>query len=101
MSIGFVMAWYDLWIGAFWDGQKRRLYLLPIPCCGIVIQFVTSDPTGTAKEPRTVLRARDMVWPGDEPLAMVILRHPLCTLEWCFRLLFMRESLRNKPLWME
>ena len=34
-----VVAWYDFWIGAFWDSRKRRLYLLPIPCFGIVIEF--------------------------------------------------------------
>jgi len=24
---------------AFWDRTKRQLYILPIPCIGIVIQF--------------------------------------------------------------
>jgi hypothetical protein len=39
MKIRPVLAWYDLWIGAFWDGRKRRLYLLPLPCIGIVLDF--------------------------------------------------------------
>lgn len=39
VSIKPLFAWYDLWVGAFWDGKSRRLYILPIPCCGIVIQF--------------------------------------------------------------
>lgn len=34
-----IFAWYDLWVGAFWDRQKRRLYLFPVPCFGVVIQF--------------------------------------------------------------
>ena len=34
-----VMAWYDLWIGAFYDGNKRRLYILPLPCIGFYIQL--------------------------------------------------------------
>lgn len=38
MSIRFIFAWYDLWIGAYYDRKGRALYLLPIPCCGIVIQ---------------------------------------------------------------
>jgi hypothetical protein len=39
MSIRPVFAWYDVWVGAFWDADKRRLYLLPVPMIGIVIQF--------------------------------------------------------------
>ncbi len=45
MSIKPIFAWYDLWIGAFWDGKNRRLYILPIPCFGIVIQFLTRNQT--------------------------------------------------------
>lgn len=25
-------AWYDLWIGAFYDQRKRILYVCPLPC---------------------------------------------------------------------
>ena len=39
MTIRLIFAWYDLWVGAFWDQSKRRLYILPIPCFGIVITF--------------------------------------------------------------
>jgi hypothetical protein len=34
-----LFAWYDLWVGAFWDRRTRKLYVLPFPCLGIVIQF--------------------------------------------------------------
>lgn len=34
-----LLAWYDIWVGAYWDGENRKLYLLPIPCVGIVVQF--------------------------------------------------------------
>ena len=37
--VSFIFAWYDLWVGAYWDRDKKRLYVLPIPCCGIVIDF--------------------------------------------------------------
>jgi hypothetical protein len=39
MRIKPIFAWYDLWVGAFWDRQKQRLYILPLPCIGVVIDF--------------------------------------------------------------
>ncbi len=39
MNIRPIFAWYDLWIGAFWDRKKRKLYVLPLPCIGVVISF--------------------------------------------------------------
>lgn len=39
MQVRFVFAWYDLWVGAYWDQNNGRLYLLPFPCCGVVIDF--------------------------------------------------------------
>ncbi len=39
MKIGFIFAWYDFWVGAFWDARKQWLYVLPIPCCGIILKF--------------------------------------------------------------
>lgn len=38
-KIDFIFAWYDLWVGAYWDAERRRLYVLPVPCFGVVIQF--------------------------------------------------------------
>ncbi|WP_159585958.1 hypothetical protein [Chelativorans xinjiangense] len=46
MTIRPIFAWYDLWIGAFWDGGKRKLYILPVPCIGVVIQFPTAPHEG-------------------------------------------------------
>lgn len=34
-----LFAWYDLWVGAFWDRKTRKLYLLPVPCLGVVLDF--------------------------------------------------------------
>jgi hypothetical protein len=42
MKIRPIVAWYDFWVGFFWDRAKRRLYILPIPCIGIVIDFAES-----------------------------------------------------------
>jgi hypothetical protein len=30
-------AWYDLWIGAFWDRRAHILYICPLPC--ILLKF--------------------------------------------------------------
>lgn len=32
-----IFAWYDLWIGAYFDRVNRRLYIFPVPCFGIVV----------------------------------------------------------------
>lgn len=64
MKIRPVLAWYDLWIGAFWDRRKRRLYVLPLPCIGFYIQFgntphtaATSDAAVTARVLRALAKA--------------------------------------------
>ena len=37
-----IFAWYDLWVGVFIDRPKRRIYVFPVPCLGIVIQLRTA-----------------------------------------------------------
>lgn len=39
MTIKPLFAWYDLWVGAFWDRKQRKLYILPLPMVGVVITF--------------------------------------------------------------
>ena len=34
MTIRPIFAWYDLWVGLFWDQHKRRLYVFPMPMLG-------------------------------------------------------------------
>lgn len=46
ITIKPIFAWYDIWIGAFIDRPKRRIYIFPIPCFGVVISFGT-PPTAT------------------------------------------------------
>lgn len=39
MKIRPFFAWYDLWIGAYYDRARRCLYVCPVPTVGVVIQF--------------------------------------------------------------
>lgn len=39
MSVSFLVAWYDLWVGVFWDRKARKLYVLLLPCVGVVLTF--------------------------------------------------------------
>lgn len=38
-----LFAWYDLWVGLFVDTHKKRLYILPVPCLGLVVEL-KEDP---------------------------------------------------------
>lgn len=38
VKVRFFFALYDFWIGAFWDGKKRILYVCPLPCCVFKIE---------------------------------------------------------------
>lgn len=39
MTIKPVFAWYDFWVGIFWDRRKRVLYVLPVPMLGVKFCF--------------------------------------------------------------
>lgn len=32
-------AWYDLWIGFYWERKRRRLYFCPLPCIVLCFDF--------------------------------------------------------------
>jgi hypothetical protein len=34
-----IFAWYDLWVGVFIDRGKKRVYIFPLPCLGLVVSW--------------------------------------------------------------
>ena len=52
MKVSFFFAWYDFWIGWFYDQKKRILYICPLPCC--VFKFESRTNTVDDLPPREV-----------------------------------------------
>lgn len=38
-KVRVIFAWFDLWIGLYWDRKERNLYVFPVPMFGIVLGF--------------------------------------------------------------
>lgn len=39
MKARVFFAWYDLWVGAYWDRKKRILYICPLPMLVVALEF--------------------------------------------------------------
>jgi len=39
--VSAVLAWYDFWVGVYWDRKKRLLYVFPLPMMGFVVNCQT------------------------------------------------------------
>jgi hypothetical protein len=55
MTVRPIFAWYDLWVGVFIDRPRRRVYVFPLPCVGLVITRTTPTPRSTPMFTRTRL----------------------------------------------
>jgi len=45
IKVSFFLAWYDFWIGLFYDRHKRVLYFCPLPCVVFKFAFGEQGPT--------------------------------------------------------
>ncbi len=43
MKVRPIFAWYDAWMGVYWDRKSRKLYVFPIPFFGVVVTFGGRD----------------------------------------------------------
>ena len=43
MKIHPLFAWYDFWVGLFYDRKKRVLYFFPVPMFGFKIYLKAED----------------------------------------------------------
>ena len=34
-----IFAWFDFWVGVYVDVPKRKVYVFPIPCVGVVFYW--------------------------------------------------------------
>lgn len=57
MTIKPIFAWYDLWVGAFYDRAKRRLYIFPVPCFGFYVERTASSAKEAPNEDQPSFRA--------------------------------------------
>ena len=39
MKVRIFFAWYDFWIGMYWDRKNRVLYICPIPMVVVEVRF--------------------------------------------------------------
>lgn len=63
MKLKLMFAWYDCWVGLFWDAKNRRLYFFPVPMFGCCLDF--SKPPQRSPRPITFFEFEEGCCPRD------------------------------------
>jgi len=61
MKIEGIFAWYDFWIGFYWDKVRKCLYFFPFPMLGVKMSFAA--PVNRPESGQIRTGARDLVCP--------------------------------------
>ena len=56
MTITPICAWFDFWVGFFWDGRKRSLYFFPVPMLGLRFDFAPKLEDLFVRDPENFCR---------------------------------------------
>lgn len=38
-TVRIMFAWYDMWVGVYWDRTKRKIYICPLPMVCVVVKL--------------------------------------------------------------
>jgi hypothetical protein len=72
----FIFAYYDFWVGVFWDAAKKRLYIFPVPMLGLVLDFKKPTKSNTVlDEVEEILIDRHGRYPNHQELCHEMMKH--------------------------
>lgn len=73
MKIKFIFAWYDFWIGAYYDRNKGVVYIFPLPMFGVSIKLRPSkqEIQETIEKQNTIVEETKRIYEEREKLLSI------------------------------